>query len=449
MYIKMSSKSNSSGVKKASLFFVGLSLLQPLRVALNAAVFSIRRFEINEYFLSTYVNKIHNSMELACFLGVLLMNIYVLIGIPGTDAVAVAVNWLTCVMNLLLLYSYTMDGYSGNLSVFYWVLVFSALAYGLNQICVFKYAGKDVPFFIAAIPVSGILVSIYHFVFLHFFEGKGIDIDYWIVIGQIGIGAVISIVSSILWSIAFGQADCPAISTTTTTGENGKNESFGAIKNAISPMLMCAVGLGLVYAVYPGIAPYQLVVVEHAHKIDMIVMILCAFPAAIICLISELTTGGPNQKWEGGIAFWHFTWVFAIIYVMCPVLFLISLHYKTSAISRAIIGRPVVAGILTVTFVFCQSVLITIGFSGVDANSNGKVAAFNTLLALLIMNIFEFLGDGYVTAYRSYSRKEWPTDGLSNYDAVLFWLSRASINAVSSVKSSFALDIRSQFADPM
>lgn len=444
----MTENTESQVMKKTALFFVGLSLLQPLRVALNAAIFSIRRFDISEEFVSGYINKIHNSMEVACFIGVLLMNIYVLTNLPRADMMAIGINWLTSIVDLLLLYSYIIDGYEGNLTMFYWVLVFSAFAYGLNQICVFKYAGSNVTFFIAAIPLSGILVSIYHFVFLYLFENTDVDVEFWIVTGQIAMGTVISLVSSILWSMAFSHEECYLKSNSSNETKSEEDESFSKIKDALSPMLMCMVGLGLVYAVYPGMAPYQLVSVEYSHKIDMFVMILCAIPATVICLVSEMTSSGPNKKWDGNLKFWNFTWVFAIIYIICPILFLISLHYRDSIISHMIINRPIVAGILTVTFVFCQSVLITIGFSGVDANSNGKVAAFNTLLALFVMNVLEFLGDGYVMAYKSFDRRDWPTRDLNVFQAISFWLSRASVNAVSSVKSSFSLDLKSQFVKP-
>uniref|UniRef100_A0A3B0N5I6 Theileria-specific integral membrane protein, putative n=1 Tax=Theileria annulata TaxID=5874 RepID=A0A3B0N5I6_THEAN len=466
-----------SNLVKTALFFCGLTLLFPLRIGLNGASFCLKRFKLDEEIFSVYVNRFHNAMEMGCMIAVTLGNIYVLSCGKFMEEISIVINWITFVFEIVLLFVFISGGQLGRLTLFYWSLVASTFIYGLNQVCAFRIGGKGIVYFMAAMPISGILTSIMQFSFTRLFGDRNVyDTDLLVIAFQLGVFIFISLITASVWTLAYleqivknknsndkdvsnsnncknsdsGKIRVEQNSSDMKKIENGrkndkKNCSFTA--NAISGMLMCIIGLGIIYAIYPAIAPGQLVTFQYVQKIEMVNMIISALPSLIIAIISETTKNGPDKPWTESNSFWHGFIVFVIIEVIVGIMFIISLHYKDTALSRAILRNPLMASFLTITYFVCHIIAIGVGFPGVEANSNGTVATVNLFLSLLVMNTFELLGEGYIVEYKKYSVRNWPTDGMTVSEALQFWIRKASFNAWLSLKSSVTTDVRKKLLE--
>ncbi|EAN30552.1 Tpr family protein [Theileria parva strain Muguga] len=461
---------------KTALFFSGLTLLFPLRIGLNSASYCLKRFKLDEEFFSLYVNRVHNAMEIGCMLAVTIGNIYVLSYGKYMEAISIAINWLVFLFEIVLLVVFISGGVLGRLTMFYWSLVASTFIYGLNQVCAFKMGGEDIVYFMASMPISGILTSFMQFCFLRAFGDRNIyNTDLLVVAFQLGVFIFISLISASIWTLAYLEqipknknskklddsndknktiTTCSSSNSIAQTKPNDskgdgstdenkmETESKKFTPHAISGMLMCIIGLGIIYAVYPGIAPGQIMDFENLQRLEMINLIVSALPSLIIALISEVTNYGPNKPWKGGNSFWHGFIIFVIIEIAVGIMIIFSLHHKHTALARSIIGKPVMASFLTMTYFTCHIIAIGVGFPGVDANSNGTIGTVNLFLSLLFMNLLELLGEGYVVEYKKYTETTWPTGGMTDCEALRFWLRRAAANAWISLKSSVTTDVR-------
>ncbi|XP_955404.1 Theileria-specific integral membrane protein, putative [Theileria annulata] len=464
------------GLVKAALFLAGLALLFPLRIGLNGASFCLKRFKLDEEIFSVYVNRVHNAMEMGCMIGVTLGNIYVLSCEKYMEAISIGINWITFVFEIVLLFVFISGGQLGKLTLFYWSLVASTFIYGLNQVCAFKIGGEAIVYYMAAMPISGILTAIMQFSFTRLFGDRNVyDTDLLVIAFQLGVFIFISLISACVWTLAYIEQisknkkskdknepkskNCKNSNSgkiiqengpegkETNSGENKGKKNCRFTPNAISGMLMCIIGLGIIYAIYPAIAPGQLVTFQYVQKIEMVNMIVSALPSLIIAIISEATENGPNKEWTGSNSFWHGFIVFVVIEIVVGIMFIISLHYKDTALSRAILRNPLMASFLTITYFVCHIIAIGVGFPGVEANSNGTVATVNLFLSLLVMNTFELLGEGYIVEYKKYSIRNWPTDGMTIGEALKFWIRKASFNAWLSLKSSVTTDVRKKLLE--
>ncbi|EKX72522.1 conserved hypothetical protein [Theileria equi strain WA] len=423
-------------LQKGAMFMAGLTLLQSLRVALTGAKFALDRFKIPQQHASSFINMVHNPMELATFTGMAIVTSIALVtGDSSKDffrGFAAFTNVALCLSFIMLLYAFTSGGEQGDLTFYYWTIVFGSFIYGLNVPCVMNVASANAAFFNVGIPVSGIQVSVYYYVFTKLAERYNwSNVSYWIIFWQLIIAILISAASAIVWIIAYGDSN----------GEGG-GQGLDGIDKAISPILMGVVGMGGIYAFYPAIAPYKLTDVSTGYKIDLVILFMSAVPGIIIAILC-LYNKGPDQPWEGQNTKWNATWVLAIPHITAMVLCLVTLHYPGSRVASSIKSSGLRVGVITVTLKFCEEGLKAVSYAGGGAYG-GTISAVNAFTSQGLMIVLAFTGDGYLKTYSKYEhdRSKWPTKDCGFFKSLGYWTWNGMKVACKSVKSSFTKNVR-------
>ncbi|EKX73947.1 conserved hypothetical protein [Theileria equi strain WA] len=471
----------NGGLQKGAMFMAGLTLLQSLRVALTGAKFALDRFKIPQQYASSFINMVHNPMELATFTGIFIIN-----ALTWTSCfknyvkafTAIVTNVTLCCSFVLLLYAFTSGGEQGDLTSYYWTIVFVSFVYGLNVATVMTVASADAALFNMGIPLSGIQVSIYYYVFTKLAERyQWSNVSYWIIFWQLIIAIVIAAASAALWIYAYGNG---------ASGDTPPQEPFGeGLGKAWSPILMGVVGMGGIYAFYPAIAPYKLTDVGTGYKIDLVVLFMSAVPGIAIAIATlYLEQDGPHKPWDGGNWGWHGTWFFAIPHILAMLLCFFTLHYPDSGVASSIKSSGLRVGVITVTLKFCEESLKAVSYAGASKqvgkyctkncqtgtcqcncsgggackpnlctstncqcckdNDGGAISSFNTFTSQFLMIVLAFTGDGYLKTYSKYEhdRSKWPTRDCGFFKSLGYWTWNGMKVACKSVKSSFTKNVR-------
>ncbi|AFZ81016.1 hypothetical protein BEWA_004240 [Theileria equi strain WA] len=428
------------GLQKGAMFMAGLTLLQSLRVALTGAKFALDRFKIPQQYASSFINMVHNLMELATFTGMAIVNITALIKEHNDEdskkcfmRLAVFTNITLYSSLIILLIAFTSGGEQGNLTFYYWTIVLVSFVYGLNVAAVMNVGGADAAFFNVGIPLSGIQVCIYYYVFTKLAERyKWSNVSYWIIYWQLIIAIVISFISAIVWIVY------PAAAYGHGGGNGTGNEPAPAVA---SPILMGMVGMGGIYAFYPAIAPYKLTDVGTGYTIDLVVLFVSAVPGIIIAILCDRGKG-PNQEWSSA-QWWHVTWILAIPHLTAMILCLCTLHYPGGRLASSIKSSGLKVGVITVTLKFCEESLKAVSYAGGGAYKS-PIPAVNAFLSQGLMIILAFTGDGYLKTYSKYEhdRSKWPTKDFGFWKSLGYWTGSGMKVACKSVKSSFTTNVR-------
>uniref|UniRef100_A0A3B0MW89 Tpr-related protein family member, putative n=1 Tax=Theileria annulata TaxID=5874 RepID=A0A3B0MW89_THEAN len=454
----MSAESPSNGGncedsnKIAAYLLVGFSLLLTLRVGMNGAPFCMKRFKIPEHLFSLYVSRVHNCIELGCSAGVTAGTIYNIkygdkICGPEKEKISIVINLLFFVVNVVLFFVFVTGGEQGHLTDFYWTLAFSAFVYGMNLSFIIKLAGDCIVYYLATLHVSGIFVSIYHFLFLKLFGNRRkFNTDYLIITWQIVLSIIITAVTAGVWISVYYNGK-------QSEGKNGDCSGGGSSSgdsstwHAISPMIMCVFAQVVVYIFYPAIAPGLLVDFRHVNKIDQALLIISPIPAITFALldVTKNTEYSPKNVWTGEKAAWHGTLIFIPVMIICGYLFIKALHYPHSATSLTIINNPRMVGFLTILFYMSHMILLAVGYPGVEKNSGSAkeyLPNINTFIVTLSMAVLIFFGEGYVNEFKKHDRSYWPTQGLSAKRAFGFWFDKAIQNGFKNFLLIFTRDLR-------
>ncbi|AFZ80913.1 hypothetical protein BEWA_003210 [Theileria equi strain WA] len=424
-------------IQKGAMFMAGLTLLQSLRVALTGAKFALDRFKIPQQYASSFINMVHNPMELATFTGIVIINLMALIWKEDgfKTGLAIFTNIALYCSFILLLIAFISGGELGNLTFYYWTIVFVSFIYGLNVAAVMTMGSKNAAFFNMGIPLSGIQVCIYYYVFTKLAKKHNwSDVSYWIIFWQLIIAIVISAVSAIVWVFAYTEPDKP-------TGNGGG-------PGAISPILMGVVGMGGIYAFYPAIAPYKLTDVSTGYKIDLVVLFMSAVPGILIAILCACNGGppgkgvGPNQDWSSA-QWWHAAWILAFPHILAMVLCFVTLHYPDGRVASSIKSSGLKVGVITVTLKFCEEGLKAVSYAGAGAHG-GNISSFNAFTSQGLMILLAFTGDGYLKTYSKYEhdRDKWPTKDFGTLSSICYWAGNGAYVACKSVKSSFTKNVR-------
>ncbi|AFZ79901.1 hypothetical protein BEWA_027500 [Theileria equi strain WA] len=433
----------SKDLQKGAMFMAGLTLLQSLRVALTGAKFALDRFKIPQQHASSFINMVHNPMELATFTGMAIVTSIALgTGDSSKDffrGFAAFTNVALCLSFIILLIAFTSGGQMGNLTFYYWTIVFGSFIYGLNVAAVMTVASADASLFNMGIPISGIQVCIYYYVFNKLAKRYNFsNVSYWIIFWQMSIGALISAASAGLWIyLATQQGSSEA-------GAPGKYTGFAGL----SPIFMGMVGMGGIYAFYPAIAPYKLTDVSTGYTIDLVVLFMSAVPGILIAILCACNGGppgkgvGPNQDWSSA-QWWHGTWILAIPHITAMVLCLVTLHYPDTWLGKYIKSSGTFVGVITVTLKFCEESLKAVSYAGAGAHG-GAISSFNAFTSQGLMIVLAFTGDGYLKTYSKYEhdRSRWPTKDFGFWKSLGYWIGSGVSEACKSVKSSFTKNVR-------
>ncbi|AFZ80823.1 hypothetical protein BEWA_002300 [Theileria equi strain WA] len=484
----MGDQNGGTSTQKWAMFMAGLTLLQSLRVALTGAKFALDRFKIPQQYASSFINMVHNPMELATFTGMAIVTSIALVTGDGSKNgfryFAMFTNIALCCSFILLLIAFKSGGQMGNLTFYYWSIVFGSFIYGMNVAAVMNVGSANAAFFNVGIPLSGIQVSIYYYVFTKLAERyQWSNVSYRIIYWQLIVAIIISFASAAVWIIAY-----------TPGGGGGSDTAPQDLGEdaALSPILMGMVGMGGIYAFYPAIAPYKLTDVGTGYKIDLVVLFASAVPGILIAILCLYTDKGPDKNWRTNNAqWWHASWILAIPHITAMILCLVTLHYPDGRVASSIKSSGLKVGVITVTLKFCEEGLKAVSYAGAgkqvgkycdckESNGcqqgceckkagggtckcqetcickdnctcpcckdkdGGAISSFNAFTSQGLMIVLAFTGDGYLKTYSKYEhdRSNWPTKDYGFWRSISYWASNGAYVACKSVKSSFTKNVR-------
>ncbi|XP_952971.1 Tpr-related protein family member, putative [Theileria annulata] len=447
----------------ASFVFAGLSMMLNIRLAYSSAPYALIRFKLPENLFSVFVRRMASALELWCLPSMLLGNILdtgskllfkhygTALKIPtGTaDGVpndfngqeqttkskslklwsiiipSIVTMWSDFITYAVLLYVYLMGGVTGNVTAYYGVIAVSGFIFGINMTLVYAVDFNYIPIYVAGENSFPALTSLIHyFATLIFGNRRKWNSDFLIVVIDISVAIIISFVTAILWTVSFLVPP--------KSGQDSKwhiqpfdQDISNPDWDVISPTLMVIVGMGLVYAIYPAIAPGMIVPFYLIDKIEMVLLIATIFPPVIIAILIKkhgylspkyYDVGDSTFKaWSkyGAGRFYHFLDILIIIKITLAVIFIYSLHYRDSNISRSIVNQPKMSTALSITFYMCHEILLALGFPGVIGNKGADYVVLPAqYIGALFMIFLAFYSEGYIIEYKSHDPAHWPTEGM-------------------------------------
>ncbi|EAN30444.1 Tpr family protein [Theileria parva strain Muguga] len=249
-------------------------------------------------------------------------------------------------------------------------------------------------------------------------------------------------------------------------GTDGYSSLDGAQWYIMFPFLMVLVGMGLVYCIYPAIAPGMIVPFYLIDKIEMVLLIATIFPALYVAIArsGKLIQGfggffdpvSPTCNWGAtnkpvwlpsdlGTGYhWHLTDLVIPTMIILAYLFIYSLHYRDSSVARSIINQPKMSTCLTILFYMCHEISLAVGFPGIfGGNGGGSILALTAqLIGAFLMCLLAPYSEGYIIEYKRHDPSNWPTAGMTRWNALRYWTKMASKNCNKNLAALFTKDLR-------
>ncbi|EKX72353.1 conserved hypothetical protein [Theileria equi strain WA] len=442
---KKEDKDKNAGLKKAVAFLTGVTLYQLPYLAISAGKFTLGRFKIPSSNLSLYINRMIIAYRVVSLIGIGSTTAYIQMGWPGKNELTSVLFWLYNFCFVLSLFVYCIGGELGYITAYYWTISLASLIFGLCYTTSVDIVAADVVCLLAAFPLTGVIISLYHILFLTIGEYFGIpNTNYWLVVVQMIIAILITGTNALLFTIAYwNKKDA-------TGGDGGDPDPFmTAFAKAWSPILLITLGYGLQNAFYPGIAPYKLIGPNLGYWIDLTVLFTSAIPPLFILVLKEKEIG-PNTSWSQTSG-WHWSWLFFLVEIICATIFIWALHYPDWGLSQNVRSNAKLLGFLTVTYDGCVQFTRSIGTNGADMQgepkkSNSAMNTFNSFTHSFAQVIFAFMGDGYMRIYSEHedNRDGWPTKHYGNLRAFWFWTWNSTKMSYHILKTAFTTDLRSE-----
>ncbi|EKX72282.1 conserved hypothetical protein [Theileria equi strain WA] len=474
---------NRDRLRKFTAFLSGLALYQLPHIAFSASRYTLVRFQVPSAYVGLFINRMIISSRIFSLITIGLATMCDQFGMPGIIQVGKASVIFLAASLSSILFVYCIGGEQGYLTLYYWTISISSMVLGASFVFVVKIVSKEIVYLMAALPITGIVVSSYHLAFLMITNYITVsDIPFWIVFWQIIIGiTIVSLTVVMLYSVydndkpdegkekkteeSKSTEKTDNRSTGTTEGSTGGNtctcvrsDSEGgtqeckegfmeAVGKAWSPLLLVALGYGLQNAFYPGIAPYKLTTMTKGYNIELTVLFTSAIPPLVIIALKEKKNNiAPNVSWKEYPG-WHWSWLFFLCQMLCAVIFLWCLHFPGWSISKAVKGSMALLGFLTVTYDFCAQCTRNIGTSGASmqgCKENSRMDTLNSFSYSFSQVIFAFLGDGYLRVYSKYEkdRSKWPTKHYGNFRAFRYWIWTATKVSFGNIGTAFTTDVR-------
>ncbi|BAM40867.1 conserved hypothetical protein [Theileria orientalis strain Shintoku] len=456
-------------IKKIAIALTGLSILQSLRLTVTGGAYAVTRFKIDPAETGLFIKMTLNTTEVFCVTGIMITTIYSLIRrkldlMKYDNYISIVLTWMNFVSFVVIFFSYHSGGEKGHLTFYYWALVAASLMYGMHQSIVLNMITKDVSYYFVGMPLSGLIILVYHVLFRFFYKlFNKTKMEYYLVIFQIEIAMFLWLLASIFWTWAYYEYDPNDESNTkeeqTSDEEGGKPcgtkkslddlTFFQRLKNAWSPFLMNIMGMAFSFFFYPAIAPYEFVESDVGYKIDLCVLFISVTAATTLVLIVR-EGFGPNRCWKDKFSAYHYAWFLFIPFYGIMIILLVLIHYPSNAFSRYVKSHPYCIGILTIVLRTLDDVIRGISTNGVSMQSDaedGDMASLSNCIAQILLNVFAFIGMGYIRAVRMHNRDKynWPTEGFGWLRAVWFWTKTSCSGGWESFLESFTLNVRAYF----
>ncbi|XP_953969.1 Tpr-related protein family member, putative [Theileria annulata] len=322
-------------LKTAAFIFAGFSMMLNIRLCYSSAPYALIRFKLPEDLFSIFVRRMSSSLELWCLPSIVIGNIMdqlmKRVGVDKKKIItwpSIACMWIDFLTYVILLIVYLMGGEQGHLTAHYWIIAFSGFNFGIEMVLV--YAQDDdgtITWYMVGENSFPLFTSLVHyFTTLMFGNRRKWNSDYIVVFVDIIAAIMISFTAALLWTIKFYGADSQKCTRLTLDAKTSGNElsycsgytSCSNYDNAagghkhkpglpththhgansgceydinrwhnFSPVLMVLVGMGLVYMIYPAIAPGMIVPFYLVDKIDMILLIATAVPPVIVAILKS------------------------------------------------------------------------------------------------------------------------------------------------------------------
>ncbi|XP_953754.1 Tpr-related protein family member, putative [Theileria annulata] len=437
----------SEDLKKSAYIFAGLGMMLNIRLAYSSAPYALIRFRLPENLFSVFVRRMASALELWCLPGFVIVNLMDQLRIHaysgktekdwGYNWQSIIVQWLNCLTFVILLYAYRGGGDTGHLTGYYFVIAVSGFVFGLSNPLVYAVDWQYIPVYMAGENSFPMVTSLIHYITtLIFGNRRKWNSDFLIVMIDISVAIIISFVGAILWTVAFYDYTPPP---------GGTVNPYWQI---VSPIAMVIVGMGLVYAIYPGIAPGMIVPFYLIDKIEMVLLIATAVPPVIVAILREHAKPWSPQHyvWHGqnnskngfygwttyeGLGpthgagqtcsdhvdvygwIWHFFDILIPLKIALAIIFIYSLHYRDSKISRSIVNQPKMSTALSIVFYMCHEILLALGFPGIIGNNGATYVVLPAqYVGAFLMVFLAFYSEGYIIEYKSHDPDHWPTDGM-------------------------------------
>ncbi|XP_953749.1 Tpr-related protein family member, putative [Theileria annulata] len=353
-------------------------------------------------------------------------------------------SWSNFVTFVILFFVF-IPGDEGHVTVFYWVIAASGFVFGINMVMVYAMEYEYFPWYIAGENSFPIITSFMHYVStLMFGNRRKWNSDYIVVLVDMVISLAISLIAASLWTYCYVKP-----STHEYFGPSDINPAI------VSPVLMVLVGMGLVYTIYPAIAPGMIVPFYLIDKIEMVLLILTTFPPLIFATLRKLYGfqdpaqpmcgwSNPTVFWKTDAdgRFWHAFDILMPLQISLAFIFIYSLHYRDSHISRSIINQPKMSTALSIIFYMCHEIMLALGFPGMIGNNGGdQIMLPIQLIGAFLMVLLAFYSIGYITEYKRHDPSQWPTEGMTKWNAMCYWLKMASKITNKNFKQLFTNDL--------
>ncbi|EKX73387.1 conserved hypothetical protein [Theileria equi strain WA] len=441
---------SKAGLKKAVAFLTGVTLYQLPYLAISAGKFTLGRFKIPSSNLSLYINRMIIAYRIVSLIGIGSTTAYIQMNWPKKNELTSLLFWLYNFCFVLLLFVYCIGGELGYITAYYWTISLASLFFGLCYTTSVDIVAANVVCLLAAFPLTGVIISLYHILFLTIGEYFGIpNTNYWLVVVQMIIAILITGTNALLFTIAYWhEKDGTGESGSGSSSNNQNNDDFmTALAKAWSPILLITLGYGLQNAFYPGIAPYKLIGPNLGYWIDLTVLFTSAIPPLFILVLKEKEIG-PNTSWSQ-TAGWHWSWLFFLVEIICATIFILALHYPDWGLSQNVRSNAKLLGFLTVTYDGCVQFTRAIGTNGADTQgepkkSNSAMNTFNSFSHSFAQVIFAFMGDGYMRIYSEHedNRDGWPTRHFGILRSFWYWIWNSTKMSYHILKTAFTRDLR-------
>ncbi|EAN30450.1 Tpr family protein [Theileria parva strain Muguga] len=289
---------------------------------------------------------------------------------------SVIAQWLNFLTYVILLFVY-VPGDSGHLTMFYWVIAVSGFVFGLSNVLTFAIDDNYLPIYIAGENSFPATTSLIHYLSsLMFGNRRKWNSDFLMVYIDLVVAILISFAAAAMWTVAYLSSHKKKEDKTNNDPDtfwhiNPPDGYQGEIVNpkTFMPFLMVLVGMGLVYCIYPAIAPGMIVPFYLVDKIEMVLLIATIFPPLIVAIVTKYKFGwSPKAEWKDNSGdpwapgspcnyLWHFFDLVIPTMIILAYLFIYSLHYRDSSVARSIINQPKMSTCLTILFYMCHEIL--------------------------------------------------------------------------------------------
>uniref|UniRef100_A0A3B0MG24 Tpr-related protein family member, putative n=1 Tax=Theileria annulata TaxID=5874 RepID=A0A3B0MG24_THEAN len=314
-------------LKISAFTFAGLAMMLNIRLVYSASPYALLRFKLPENLFSVFVRVMAGSLELWCLPSMTIANIMDFARKAEKKEwydwdyhwQSIFWSWCNFLTFVILWISFIIGGDQGNVTAFYWVIAASGFVFGINMVMVYAIEYQYLPWYMIGENSFPMVTSLMHYTgTLLFGNRRKWNSDYIVVTIDIIISLAISLVAAILWTCCyysgedakdgFGASDpnqraCKKLSVSTTATEltysieTNWTDSHGTkckykkshtyYLHFIPPSLMVLIGMGLVYTIYPAIAPGMIVPFYLIDKIEMVLLIATAFPPVIIGIMKQ------------------------------------------------------------------------------------------------------------------------------------------------------------------